>query len=280
MHTLSLDADRRIDTDPRDRRPCGRHRDRLRRHDPPARGARIPTPRWTGSCSAPTVRGRTRPAAARPTFLGRVREHAQVVVKDFRDALPPVRRRHGQGAVRAAEGDRDAPARLHAPAARPASGPPTAQRADVEHVPRSPDPRVRDPEVRRRPRRAERLRPTRRGAVAAQGEADACALRDATRQAVVHGGSVPLAHAAAGDGGNSPTGHAEAFYCRKVVSRCPTMQHDRRRADGSAPPDPGRARDDLPHAPRGRSALRRSSARSTSRASTRASSRGGTSTGR
>ena len=42
--------------------------------------------------------------------------------------------------------------RPHAHAARPPPGPPARLRADLEHVPRPPDPRVRDPEVRRRPR--------------------------------------------------------------------------------------------------------------------------------
>ena len=39
----------------------------------------------------------------------------------------------------------------------------------------------------------------------------------ARRQALVHRGPVPRDPAAAGDGIDAPSGHAEAFYCRKAV---------------------------------------------------------------
>ena len=52
--------------------------------------------------------------------------------------------------------------RLHALPRRPAPGPPAGLRADVQHVPGPPDPRVRDHEARRRPREPERLRRARR----------------------------------------------------------------------------------------------------------------------
>ena len=74
----------------------------------------------------------------------------------------PLRRR-GEGVLRDAEGARLARPRPHAPRLRPPPGPPARRRADLEHVPRPPDPRVRDPEVRRRPRLAQRLRPPGRG---------------------------------------------------------------------------------------------------------------------
>ena len=69
---------------------------------------------------------------------------------------------------------------------------------DVEHVPRPPDPRVRDPQVRRRPRLAERLRARRGAARAAKGELLDRAFRDAARQALVHRGRLPRPDAAAG----------------------------------------------------------------------------------
>ena len=48
--------------------------------------------------------------------------------------------------------------RPHPHTRRPPPGPPPRLRADVEHVPRPSDPRVRDPEVRRRPRPAQCVR--------------------------------------------------------------------------------------------------------------------------
>ncbi len=78
-------------------------------------------------------------------------------VHEFRDAFLPYARRSGQGGVRGLEADR-ARSRAHAHALRPPPGPSPRVRADLEHVPRPSDPRVRDPEVRRRSRNAQRLR--------------------------------------------------------------------------------------------------------------------------
>ena len=72
---------------------------------------------------------------------------------------------------------------------------------DVEHLPRSPDPRVRDSEVRRRPRLAQRLRPPGRGDGTAEGRTPARLVPVPAEQALVHRGPVPRAHAAARDGG-------------------------------------------------------------------------------
>ena len=77
-------------------------------------------------------------------------------------------------------------------ARRPAPGPPARLRAHLEHLPRPPDPRVRDPEVRRRSRHrrtcsspldADDLRP-RRSTTCCE------ALPEPARQAVVHRGDL------------------------------------------------------------------------------------------
>ena len=88
---------------------------------------------------------------------------SEVVVRGFRDGYFPYLEAAVKDAVRGAEGPRRARPDLHARARRPPPGSPARLRADVEHVARPRDPRVRDPEVRRRPRLAERLRPARRG---------------------------------------------------------------------------------------------------------------------
>ena len=64
----------------------------------------------------------------------------------------------------------------HAHSPRSPSRPPARLRAHLEHVPRSPDPRIRNPEVRRRHRRAERLRPARRRARRCKNRDDPAAL--------------------------------------------------------------------------------------------------------
>src|SRR5207249_10297473 len=80
-------------------------------------------------------------------------------------------------------------------------GSPARLGADLEHVPRPPHPRVRDPEVRRRPHRAECLRASLGGGRAAQGRAPARALPLPARQALAHRGLVPRADPAARPGG-------------------------------------------------------------------------------
>ena len=82
--------------------------------------------------------------------------------------LLSLRGQEDQGLLRGAEG-RLLPRRgLHPPARRPAPGPPAQLRADLEHLPRPPDPRVRGAEVRRRHERAERVRAALRAPLAAQ----------------------------------------------------------------------------------------------------------------
>ena len=132
-----------------DRLPCGRRRDRLRRHHPladprasrpggdvgRARGARRSRSRGAGECRG--LPGGCGPRRGRRPRVPR-RVHA-------------VHRRDRQGGVRGAQARRARP-RAHPHARRPAPGPSARLRAHVEHVPRSPDPRVRGSEVGRRPR--------------------------------------------------------------------------------------------------------------------------------
>ena len=79
---------------------------------------------------------------------------------DFRDAFLPVRGRRGQGVLREPQVGVRSGSDPHSSARRPAPGPPAGLRADVEHVARPPDPRVRDSQVRRRSRCAEPVRPS------------------------------------------------------------------------------------------------------------------------
>ena len=198
--------------------------------------------------------------------------------------LLPVRRRRGQGVLRGAEGASVTPDVIFTHQRADLHQDHRADlRADLEHVPRPPDPRVRDPEVRRRPRarRTSFVHARARRSPSARSTLLIDALRDAARRST--GSPRTCSARCCGCAAWSATrrrAHAEAFYCRKAGRR-----RDARRAiDGvqrdPAPAHPRRARDDLPHAARRRSALHRSSARSTSRPSTPASSRAGTSTAR
>ena len=131
--------------------------------------------------------------------------------------LLPVRRRRGEGRLRGAEGRLEPDLIFTHTRARPPPGSPPRLRADVEHVARPPDPRVRDPEVRRRPRRAERLRAAVDEELARE-KAAACSetLPEPARQALVRRGALPRADAHSRHGGGSPSGYAEAFTCRKL----------------------------------------------------------------
>ena len=137
-----------------------------------------------GPCSGSSRRGRTsacdwivftsdeeRAAEARAgaaAFLDGAAE-SNVVVRDVPATALPVRRRGDQGVLRRARSlDRAGPD-LHPLPARPAPGPPRALGADLQHVARPSRPRVRDPEVGRRPGPPERLRPARAGARRPEG---------------------------------------------------------------------------------------------------------------
>ena len=93
-----------------------------------------------------------------------------------------------------------------------------ARRARLEHVPRSPDPGVRDPQVRRGPPFAERLRAAGRGDLPDARSSTSWApspLRPATS------GSTPRPSGrscgCAGMESNSPSRFGEGFYCRKLL---------------------------------------------------------------
>ena len=91
-------------------------------------------------------------------------------------------------------------------------------RADVEHVPRPPDPRVRDPEVRRRHGRAEPVRAARRSDVCRRKIDHLLDHFDSQRakpwfKEDLFSGLLRLR----GMECQSPTSFAEAFYCRKAV---------------------------------------------------------------
>ena len=143
--------------DPGDRLPFRRHRDRLRRNAADARAGESRSSRSTGSCwrrRASAARRRAR-APRRSRQGSRPRESRCIA---FRDGFLP----YVGGEVK--EVFEDLKARVDPQIVFTHAGYDfhqdhrLASRADVEHVPEPPDPRVRDPEVRRRPRQAERLR--------------------------------------------------------------------------------------------------------------------------
>ena len=84
---------------------------------------------------------------------------SEVVICDFLDGFFPYEGSEDQGVLRGAEGRFRARPGLHSSARGPAPGSPPQLRADLEHVPRPPDPRVRGAEVRRRHGRSEHVRP-------------------------------------------------------------------------------------------------------------------------
>ena len=102
--------------------------------------------------SAPTRRGRAPRRSSR-------RARAESSCHGFRDGLLPVRRWRGQGRVRGSEARVEPDLVLTHTRHDLHQDHRLVVRAHLEHVARPPHPRVRDPEVRRRPRRAERLRP-------------------------------------------------------------------------------------------------------------------------
>ena len=149
-------------------RALRRHRDRLRRNRAAPRRALSGPSASTGSCSA--RRRCARPKRGRaPTGSSIGCAHKEVVIKDFRNSFFPfigaqIKEFFEELKAQVTpdlvlthyRGDLHQDHRL-------------IVRADVEHVSRPPHPRVRDPEVRRRPRGAQRVRPARAGALRGQG---------------------------------------------------------------------------------------------------------------
>ena len=181
------------------------------------------------------------------------------VVARRRRGLPrrllPVRRRRGQGLLRAPEGRGLARRRLHAPAVRPPPGPPARLRADVEHLPRPPGPRVRDPEVRRRPRRAEPVRAA-RASRSPRGRSSAPhALRDQRDQRWFTRDLFARRSACGAWSRTRRPATPRRSTAGSSSSLCPASVIDGVRS--SRWTDPGRARDDPTHAPGGRPALPR-----------------------
>ena len=180
----------------RDRLPCRRPRDRLRgddaRADPRATGSRGDVGRARrATATAGTRRGRA------PRTLPRGRGGRRGRVHGFRDGYMPYVGGEVKDVFEELKRRRAGP-RPHAHARRPAPGPSPRLRAHVEHVPRSPDPRVRDPEVGRRPRAPERLTCRSRRTIVEEKLAARCAaLPEPGRKALVRRGDVPRPHALA-----------------------------------------------------------------------------------
>src|SRR5207249_11262301 len=108
-----------------------------------------------------------------------------------------VRRRGHQAVLRRAQADVLPRRDLHAFPWRPAPGPSRRLGAHVEYVSPSPHPGIRGAEVRRRPRIAQLLRPLGRRHVALEDPPPVVGVPVTEREALVHGGHVPWADAAA-----------------------------------------------------------------------------------
>ncbi len=103
----------------------------------------------------------------------------------------PLRWRGDQGVLRRARSLHPTGPDLHPLPSRPAPGPPHTLGADLQHVARPSRPRVRDPQVGRRSRPSERLRPARRSTRRTEGRDDLGDVRKPAGQALVHEGDVP-----------------------------------------------------------------------------------------
>ena len=114
----------------------------------------------------------------------------EVIVHDYRDGFLPYVGGEVKQVFEDLKGLR-AGSRLHPLLERPPPGSPPRRGADLEHLPEPPRPRIRDSEIRRGLRLAERLRRPdgrRRGT---EGSAAPRALPDAAGAALVYGGSLP-----------------------------------------------------------------------------------------
>ena len=153
----------------------------------------------TGSSSAP-IRQRRREARAQrarlpAAALARRRVDGE---ESFRDGFLPVHRRAGQGVLRRAQEQtsrRTWSSRISGMICHQDHR--LVSRADLEHVPQSPHPGIRNSEVRRRPAVAEFLRSAVRIDLPPESAGVDALLRNAAEQAVVFGGFVPGTVAAA-----------------------------------------------------------------------------------
>ena len=111
---------------------------------------------WVVFCSTPERAAEARAAAG--AFLAGVAALSASSCTNHRDGFLAVLGRRGEGGLRGAEARGRPRSRLHALPGRPPPGSPARLGAHLEHLAGPPDPRVRDPEVRRRLRLAERVR--------------------------------------------------------------------------------------------------------------------------
>ena len=138
---------------------------------------------------------------------------------DFRDGFLPYVGGRGQGRLRGAKARVDPDLVFTHTALRLPPGPPLVVRADVEHVPRPSDPRVRDPQGRRRPRPSERVRPPRRTTSSARSWRCSSSTSRASGRSTGSTTAFPRAHAAARDGRSLANRFAEAFTAGSSRSR-------------------------------------------------------------
>ena len=141
--------------------------------------------------------------------------------------VSPIRRGGGEGRVRGHRLARRSPARPHAHQGRSAPGPSARVRADVEHVQGPPDPRVRDTEVGRRPRTAERLRAAHGGAGGGEARPAPGAFREPARKHWFDARGLPGADASPRDGVSRARG------VRRGLHRPKADTADRRREGGA-----------------------------------------------
>ena len=217
MLTLSPVGARRRCERARDRLPRRRHRDRLRRDDARAHAGEPGLRGHLGRARGAEASASEEARASAEAFL------AAAAVGRGRGArlpgrLPALQRRRGEGAVRGSEGRVDPQLVLTHTRARPPPGPPARLRADVEHVPQPPDPRVRDPEVSTATsgRRTSSCRST-EAIVEEKLDAPRTALPEPGGEALVRRETFRGLMRLRGLESAAPERFAEAFTCRKLV---------------------------------------------------------------
>ncbi len=142
-----------------------------------------------------------------------------VALEDFRDGYFPYQGAEVKDCFEAAEVGGDTGSDPDPLPRRPSSGPPAGLRAHLEHLSRPPDPRIRDPEVRRRSRGSQRIRFTAAKYLRQEDLLHSRTLRIAAREGLVHGGDLPGDLRLRGIEAGSGSGYAEGFYGRKLSLR-------------------------------------------------------------
>jgi len=145
------------------------------------------------------------------------RTKKRIVVKGFPGWVLPVHRGGHQGRLRGFETHLRSRCHLHALPSRPTPGPPAGLRIDLEHFQESPDPRIRDHQVRWRSGHAQPVCPIGSGDVPKESDTHPEVFPDPGHRAWFTDDTFYSLLRIRGVESQSPSHYAEAFYCRKLV---------------------------------------------------------------